>query len=406
MYNDSYTTPFSHPAFCNAVYYEMLANHTLPKLSPGDPRIAGDSATNAAFFSFVVSVEPLFGARTPIEDVGVYYSSSTLLRQHTPGDYLNFNAQPHQCAFWGWTTALGELHYQYRALPEWKLTRENLDSLAILVIPDAEVLDPMAVTEVLQPWVEAGGRLVITGDTGKFLGETGNFDPNPDGLSVAPLLNNPNVTYLPEEIGLDYFLAYVNRPSLLPQFAQAMDSARAKSRPLRLVATNAPSTAGLTLHQDAGTKRLCIDVNNLQIDETSWQLTPTGPIEMELRPPAWLSGNTIHATVVSPQSPAPTATIETTANGTLRISLGPVTEYAGIVISMLSAREIRRNEDQTVTVSFSGIPGVSYDVERSTGLEDWEPVATLSAASDGGFEYTDRAASGIGSIFYRARAGD
>ena len=120
------------------------------------------------------------------------------------------DVQPHQFGFWGWATALGELHVQYRAVPEWKLTAETLASLRLLVIPNADVLDPAGIA-VLTSWVNSGGRLIITGDHGKYHGESGNFDLNPGGLSVAPLKNHSRVVYQPENTGMNYYLAYKQR---------------------------------------------------------------------------------------------------------------------------------------------------------------------------------------------------
>lgn len=39
-----------------------------------------------------------------------YTYASTILRQFTPGGFLDGDNQPHQFAIWGWGTALGELH--------------------------------------------------------------------------------------------------------------------------------------------------------------------------------------------------------------------------------------------------------------------------------------------------------
>lgn len=331
LYNTSYETALSHPELCNVLYYEMLATHAMPKFDPASTKIAGDEATNAGFFDFVSQVAPVYGERVPVEDVGIYYSSSSVLRQLVPMGFAAFNAQPHQFGFWGWATALGELHYQYRAVPEWKLTPELLSTLRLLVIPNADVLDPADVA-VLSPWVDGGGRLVITGDSGKYLGESGHFDVNTNGWSVASLTNHANVVYLPDNIGMDYYLAYTNRPPLLPQFSAAMDSALAGAGSAGIVDTTASGRAGITLYSDATAGRFFIDVDNFDIDLNTYAVNGTGLVEIEALCPAGLRGQRLKLSVMTPQANAPGITLVAASNDTIRIELGSVEYYAGVVI--------------------------------------------------------------------------
>jgi hypothetical protein len=53
---------------------------------------------------------------------------------------------------------------------------------------------------------------------------------------------------------------------------------------------------------------------------------------------------------------------------------------------------IKANGDQTVTVSFSGIPGSNYVVQVTTDLSSptaWSNVATNTAGGDGRWTFTD-----------------
>jgi hypothetical protein len=331
LYNDHYTNQLADADTCNVLYYEMLASHTLPKFAPSLDRVAGDEATNAGFFDFVSRAAPHYGARKPVEDIGVYYSSSSVLRQLTPKGFINQNQQPHQFGFWGWTIALGELHYQYRAVPEWKLA-DLLGTLRLLVIPNADVLDPADVP-VLTSWVNGGGRLIITGDSGKYLGEPGNFALNTNGLSIASLTNHANVVYLTNNIGQDYYLAYTNRPASLSQFATAMTNALAGTAPTVLAGTTAPSTVGVTVYQDEAAGKLFIDVNNMNINTNSWLISSTGPLTVEVVLPAWMQGTPLQASVLSPQAVTPSAGITASSSNMLTVSLSPVEIYAGVIIA-------------------------------------------------------------------------
>ena len=326
LYNDKYETELSNPQVCNALYYEMLANHTFPKLNPGDFRHTGDETTNAAFFEFVESAVPSYGDRVPVEKVGLYYSSSSLLRQLTPGGYEAFDAQPHQFSFWGWGTALTELHIQYRAVPEWKLTVEGLAGLELLVLPNVDVLRPADVTDVLEPWLNSGGHLVIAGDCGRYLGESGNFDRNPEGSSVSSISGHANVTVLTGNLGMDYYLNYENRSAAQrTQFAAAIAAHTAQ------VSTDASHQAGVSLFTDEAAGRFFVDINNVDVDPTTYEVTGTGAIEVEAALPAWLQGRRLSARVVSPD--APTVELLAPSDSThVKFVLSSVDAYAGVII--------------------------------------------------------------------------
>ena len=326
LYNDHYETELENPELYNALYYEMLATHTLPKFDSANSRIVGDDTNNAAFFGFVDSVAPSYGTRVPVEKVGLYYSSSSVMRQMTPGGYAAFNAQSHQFSFWGWGTALTELHIQYRAVPEWKLTAEELAGLELLVLPNADVLDPADVTDVLTPWLNSGGRVVIAGNCGIYLGESGNFDLNPAGSSVASISGHANVTVLSGNFGMDYYLDYENRTSAQrAQFAAALTGYTPK------VDTSALHTTGITLYEDETAERFFVDVNNVDVDPTTTVVTGTGAIEVEAVLPGWLQGKRLVARVVSPG--APTVELLTPSDSNhVKFALSSVDAYAGVII--------------------------------------------------------------------------
>lgn len=335
LYDDFYESEFLNPELCNVMYYEMLATHTLPKFDAGNARIVDpdNGVTNAAFFEFVGEVVPDYGDRVPVEDIGIYYSSSTLLRQFTPGGVADLNNQPHAQAFWGWATALGRLHYQYRAVPEWKLTPEMLATLRVLVVPNAVVFDPADVV-ALTSWVNAGGRLIITGDSGKYLGESGNFAVNPSGGSLNALRSHANVVYVSANIGKTYFDAFANRTAQqLALFSSAMNTALTGAVAAGVVATTVSEQASLTLYEDEAAGKFFIDLNNSAINASTYAMTSTGTVTIEAVLPQWLRGKALKVSVRSPQSSTPLVALLPPGNADqVKISVGSVEYYAGLVI--------------------------------------------------------------------------
>jgi len=222
----------------------------------------------------------------------------------------------------------------------------------VLVIPEAEVLDPADVTRTLLPWVrDDGGRLIVTGSSGRRYGETGNFDLNPTGSSLAPLtgIKDPGpaperqvrpvgkgrVLYIRENLGMKYYLAdkQDDRSRLLPAFRTAMRAVLEGRPPLCLTPEqNVSNCVGLTVYQDATARKLFVDVNNFGIDPRTDTIRQTSALAFSVRLPPWLQKGRNAARVHSPEAP-PTVTLTQKTGDTAEIALTPVRYYAGVVIS-------------------------------------------------------------------------
>lgn len=331
------------PEMSKVLYYEGLATHALPRAGvPQEPQ-----AVTREFFQFVKDTRDTFGARVPLEDVGLYYSSSSQLSFMTPGGYFDMDRQPHMFAFWGWGTALTELHYQYRAIPEWKLDADTLSTLKVLIIPNATVLDPQDVEQVLEPWVKAGGALIVTGESGLRRGEAYNFSINQAGLSLATLTGVSSVEdapvqklakygdgvvlYLRDPVGLDYYVDERARSEKLGAFREAMETV-SQGRQLLVDAKTVPTTVGLTLYVDEAAERLFIDLNNVDIDVATDTVKEASSFLFGVALPEWLKDKPLKATVLSPEERKPVASIAKTDDGTLRVLVSRIKYYASIMI--------------------------------------------------------------------------
>lgn len=330
-----------NPEMTKVLYYEGLANHALPKIEV--------AAHTRDYTAFLANSRSEFGARIPVEDIGIYYSSSSELAFMTPGGFLDMNKQPHTFACYGWGTALEELHYQYRFVPEWKLTLDNLKNLKMLIIPDSVVFDRSDVLRVLEPWVQSGGMIVVTGNSGLRKGEGGNFAINEDGLSLASLTGVQNiesasdltirhvglgtVAYIKQNLGMNYYLKDKDRSQLLTEFQcileQLVDDKRLE---LRLDASNVPTTVGLSVFEDETAGRLFVDVYNMNIDPETDCVTPSPPISFALRIPRYLCDKEVNVRVLSPEDGVQVSWNSTDEDASLEIGLSPITYYTSIVI--------------------------------------------------------------------------
>jgi hypothetical protein len=277
-----------HPGIADVLQYQALANHILPEPWAGtrNNRVAGNDATTAAFNAFVGQARETFGERIPVTEIGLYYSSSSELAHLAPGGWPDKQEPLHTQTFQSWGAALTAHHYQWRAIPEWKLTQETLAPLKLLVIPNAEVFDPSDVP-ILQAWIVQGGKLVIVGNSGTRAGEKENFET----------LKESSLSHLqaahPTAFNLDV------APTLQ---------------------TDAPETVGITLYQDPQTRTTFIDLNNTDIEVSTDTIHQAPPIHLTLPKKLTL------AQILTPD-PNVTAQIQSS-----QIKITGLTRYVSIVL--------------------------------------------------------------------------
>ena len=322
------------PGIASVCYYQGLANHALPMPLPGST--LGSEPANAEFFGFVRRVAPEFGDRRPVAEVGLYYSSSSQLLEMVPGGFRNHADQPHSFSFYGWGAALTMLHVPWRAVPEWKMARRELAGLRVLIIPSADVF-PKEDVRALRQWVKGGGLLVIAGDCGKRLGESGGFDPAPSGSTLAlfggkeePVvhLGAGVVLRLAQDPGRSFYKAERERPAMLKPFAAAFSEGGCSAEGLHISAPDVSWMVGLTLHESPG--RLFLDVNNTDIDMTADRLRPSAPITVSVQIPSSLRGKQLRARAVSPDAP-PSVEMQV-QEGRAVLKIGSVIRYASVIL--------------------------------------------------------------------------
>ena len=238
----------------------------------------------------------------------------------------------------------------------------------MLIIPNAEVLDASDVTNILTPWVNACGGLIVTGDSGSRKNEAGNFDATAS-FSLASLTGVSSITqapytqlrtlgagkvyYFKNNIGMNYFNASTTatRTPLIGPFQTAMSQVLGSQSTLLTPVSAIPDTIGLNVYEDACVRRLFVDANNLNVDLASDAIQPTPEIQFQVQLPTWLQGlspDQLRLQVLSPDT-APTASFSLACNNQAQINLGPFLHYASIVL------EYRTQGGRLAKVSMKGI---------------------------------------------------
>ena len=100
---------------------------------------------------------------TPVLDIGIYFSSRTRdwFAREEPGRYF-------QC-FQGAHQACAMEHFQFGVVLDENVSVEGLRNFPVVCVPNAMVLSGQEVV-LLRRYVEQGGKLLVTGQTGQFDG--------------------------------------------------------------------------------------------------------------------------------------------------------------------------------------------------------------------------------------------
>ena len=274
-------------AMADLLHYQGLANHILPEPWTGvrRPQTAGTDESTSEFFQFVGAARATFGRRTGVEEIGLYYSSSSELVHLTLDGWPGHTPPRHTQAFTEWGSLLARQHQQWRAVPEWKLTRETLAGLELLIIADAEVFDPADVP-ILQDWIAKGGRVIVSGVSGMRAGEKGNFERLATSSleGVGDHIDGPN--------GFMYE-GVVHAPAV-------------------------PETVGITLYRDGD--RTFVDINNTET-------LPIPPLQFDVK----LDAHVLEQ-VLTPDGPGVVAHATPNRHGGVTVDIRGVRRYASIVL--------------------------------------------------------------------------
>jgi hypothetical protein len=198
--------------------------------------------------------------------------------------------------------------------------------LRILIIPSAEVF-PDEDIATLSAWVRDGGTIIIAGECGRRLGESGNFEIAPNASTLAPLFGKDRVVRLKKDPGLDFYRASEKRPGLLLGLAKTISAAAAK--PLLITAPEVSWKVALTPYRLG--ESIFVDVNNTDLDPATDILAPAAPVRFGLNIPPELRASKWKARVFAPDD-TPNVNVKSTTAGSLEISLSPISVFASVLL--------------------------------------------------------------------------
>jgi hypothetical protein len=317
---------------------EAFANGAFLMADTDNPRLPGTSETHAWWNGFVRSVEGELGRRDPRADVGLVFSPDSQFCSLAPGGFPDMDRQPHVFGHWGWAEALIDAHVPYRVVTDWRLPDLQPGDPKTLILPDVDCLEDVA-TQALGRWVEAGGRLVVTGATGSRWAASGWFQKRPQGAlrqvlgeavpsemptrRTAVRVGQGEVIWEPENVGMQYYLDVPGRPAALENLLSLTGTTDLSN------AAGLPDRVGLFTWQGRDGGAIFADLVNYNYDRTTDQTTPAQDLSFALRLPEGWTGASVK--LLSPDGS--TGLTSEVRDGWVRVGLGRLEQYVCVKVA-------------------------------------------------------------------------
>ncbi|NLX98758.1 MAG: hypothetical protein GXY83_21580 [Rhodopirellula sp.] len=261
--------------------------------SPGTPQSAG-------FVNrFIRAHAPRLSQRRYLADIAVVHSAwSEIASMNVFNPVMDGFVDEYS----GWCDFLGRTHRQWDVVLQQDLTAEHLAPYPITVLPSVTVLTD-ADLRALRRYVEAGGRVVATGQTGTRFGPERYLAPRENRFSLA------GARIVPDKPGVAYW-RNERDPVAAKRMAELLDWPDFHPR----LATDAPATVGVNLNLGTGEAGplLTLDLNNYDLDVETDTVHPAPAITTTIRLPDEWRCRELQASYVTPEMkdgalPAPLA---------------------------------------------------------------------------------------------------
>ncbi|MCX6910955.1 MAG: beta-galactosidase trimerization domain-containing protein, partial [Verrucomicrobia bacterium] len=282
-----------HENLHKVLAFDCLANRGLPDFghwyldgySPGTPQSAG-------FVNrFIRAHAPHLSHRRYLADVAVVHSAWSEIASM---NVFNPMMDKFVDEYSGWCEFLGDTHRQWDVVLQQDLTAKNLARYPIVVLPSVMTLTDTQISQ-LRRYVEAGGRVVATGQTGTRYGPERYLASREKDFSL------PGARIVTDKSGVTYWRK--DRDAAAAQrMAELLDWPGYKPR----IETDAPPTVGVNLNlgTDKAGPLLTLDLNNcdLAVETDTLRPAPTGTTTIQL-PDPWRDHD-VQASYVTPEMSA------------------------------------------------------------------------------------------------------
>ncbi|MGQ9525313.1 MAG: hypothetical protein ACUVTZ_10795 [Armatimonadota bacterium] len=310
--------------------FEALACNTFLLSYPSAPNVAGTLESHRFVNAFVARSKRLWGTRRPLSNVGVLFSPTSQLAFMAPGGYPDMDRQPHPFSYYGWATALEELHIPHIPLPEFRVTPDVLRTLDVLILPHASVL-PQAVVKNVLAWLRGGGILVVDGSTSALI-RSRSSKPIDGAFGHILKIGRGRLVRVAGDPGLKFYTRRAERQHLLEPFRKLEAVVRNLGFQPPVETHDLPQTAGISVFSNPSSRAVFVDCYNTAYDPDRDAVRPCGPFRLRVRLPKYLSNSTVHGTLLTPGSPPREIPVRRTDKHAV-ISLPGLRYYASVCLT-------------------------------------------------------------------------
>jgi len=278
--------------------YEALAHNVFINSGEGIPLIVGTDESAKTVNRTIKRMAPIFDKRVGSGKVGLVYSTQSEFAAMTPGGFADGGQIPHVLAYYGWGQALEDLNVPYRAIPDFRLTAEQLEDLDVLILPHIKSISQDIVDDVLIPFHNNGGTIVVTGTDSGSIGmrEALYLDNASPLLYDLTLLGDAQ--FVTGNPGADYYAVHltpgVTRTAKLSDIKTIVDGLVTNGDLTEEVSLSGFGDFVLTtLNYDAAAVRFFIDLTNVNIDKSTDTITGDAGGTITVKLPQPLQGKTL-----------------------------------------------------------------------------------------------------------------
>jgi hypothetical protein len=258
--------------------FDCLANRAvydfghwfLDGYSPGTPESAGFG--NA----FLKAARKDLTGRQYIADIALVWSAWSQMAAGVPGGHGIPQVQKmYMEEYVGWGDYLAHSHHQWDVLLEQDLVPDAMRRFKVIILPSCISLSGTQIKN-LQQFADAGGKIIMTGETGAYFGPKGFLMPRRNKAVLRKLANHKHCISVSDRPGA----AYREEGKEVQSKASIEDLlSRCAFRPA--LTTVAPAHAGISLNcQQNGARAIDIVNYNVNIEEN--RITPLPKFSLTL----------------------------------------------------------------------------------------------------------------------------
>lgn len=195
--------------------FEALANNSLINVDHEFGRSPGTKESTAFVNNTIKRLTPVLGYRVRKGNVAIVYGTQTAATTLTPGGQINSTAtvysddsisyMDHAAAFYGWGEILENLHTPYRVIPDYKLINAIENDVSVLILPHIRVIDPDTVKNVLIPFSQRGGVILVSGEKSGIIKTRKHAYARNDTALIFDMVNNGHAQFIDGNPAFDYY---------------------------------------------------------------------------------------------------------------------------------------------------------------------------------------------------------